>query len=173
MNSQGQNIGSSVDELGGHAQEALDRLSDSQSGQNNTYTSQASTFLSQKGEQLKNMAQGAGEQVKSMAQGAAEAVKNTLGMSNENPGDYTRKCVYSFPSLRAITNHPGRSPGSFSWWHPPSPRSCPWLLALFGLLSHELVAWATWPAMSWAALAAWTALSLVALAVWYVLSFPT
>ncbi|KAK0597164.1 hypothetical protein LWI29_022402 [Acer saccharum] len=92
MNSQGQNIGSSVDELGGHAQmkrevmkesahsaqEALDRLSDSQSGQNNTYSSHASTFLSQKG-----------EQVKSMAQGAAEAVKNTLGMSNENPEDYT------------------------------------------------------------------------------------
>ncbi|KAK2651527.1 hypothetical protein Ddye_011383 [Dipteronia dyeriana] len=106
MNSQGQNqnIGFNVDELGGHAQmkrdvmnesahsaqEALDRLSDSQSGQNNTYVSQATTFLSQKGEQVKNMAQGAGEQVKSMAQGAAEAVKNTLGMNNnENPGDYT------------------------------------------------------------------------------------
>ncbi|KAK0596311.1 hypothetical protein LWI29_014575 [Acer saccharum] len=112
MNSQGQNIGSNVDELGGHAQmkrdvmnesahsaqEALDRLSDSQSGQNNTYTSQASTFLSQKGEQVKNMAQGAGEQVKSMAQGAAEAVKNTLGMSNENPGDYTSTTNINSPA---------------------------------------------------------------------------
>ncbi|KAI9160800.1 hypothetical protein LWI28_011655 [Acer negundo] len=102
MNSQGQNIGSNVDELGGHAQmkkrdvmiesahsaqEALDRLSDSQSGQNNTYASQASTFLSQKGEQVKNM-----------AQGAAEAVKNTLGMSNENPGDYTSNTNINNPT---------------------------------------------------------------------------
>ncbi|KAJ9692566.1 hypothetical protein PVL29_011558 [Vitis rotundifolia] len=41
--------------------------------QNASYTQQASNFLQQTGEQVKNM-----------AQGAAEAVKNTLGMNNEN-----------------------------------------------------------------------------------------
>ncbi|XVF86507.1 hypothetical protein PTKIN_Ptkin18bG0046400 [Pterospermum kingtungense] len=41
--------------------------------QNTTYTSQATTFLQQTGEQMKNM-----------AQGAADAVKTTLGMNNAN-----------------------------------------------------------------------------------------
>ncbi|KAG5228986.1 late embryogenesis abundant family protein [Salix suchowensis] len=44
-----------------------------QSTHDSSYTAQASSFLHQTGEQVKNM-----------AQGAAEAVKNTLGMNTEN-----------------------------------------------------------------------------------------
>ncbi|EEF44749.1 uncharacterized protein LOC8271398 [Ricinus communis] len=60
-----------------------------QSGQDQSYTTQATNFLQQ-----------TGEQVKSMAQGAAEAVKNTLGMTAESSPN---------PSN---TSHPSNNPSN-------------------------------------------------------------
>ncbi|XVF24840.1 hypothetical protein REPUB_Repub13aG0162500 [Reevesia pubescens] len=66
--------------------------------QNSTYTSQATNFIQQTGEQVKNM-----------AQGAADVVKNTLGMNNAS----------NAPNADASAN-PNRKPGTK---HPSNPSS--------------------------------------------------
>ncbi|KAJ6947219.1 hypothetical protein NC651_001799 [Populus alba x Populus x berolinensis] len=79
MDSRGNDISYSAGELTGQAQAKKDDFMNqcqeglSQSTQDSSYTAQASSFIHQTGEQVKNM-----------AQGAAEAVKNTLGMNTEN-----------------------------------------------------------------------------------------
>ncbi|KAI5602438.1 hypothetical protein POPTR_001G172900v4 [Populus trichocarpa] len=79
MDSRGNDITYNAGELAGQAQAKKDDVMDqcqeglNQSTQDSSYTAQASSFLHQTGEQVKNM-----------AQGAAEAVKNTLGMNTEN-----------------------------------------------------------------------------------------
>ncbi|XP_022723791.1 late embryogenesis abundant protein 2-like [Durio zibethinus] len=69
------------------------------SDQNPTYTSQATNFLQQTGEQMKHM-----------AQGAADAVKNTLGM---NSADNDSNAPNPNPTANPSTNHPSN----------PSPRN--------------------------------------------------
>merc|ERR1712119_277865 len=76
-----QDIGNKAGEITGQAQvkkdELLDRASDAaHSAQNSSpnLTGQATNFLQQTGEQVKNM-----------AQGAAVAVKNTLGLNTDSP----------------------------------------------------------------------------------------
>ncbi|XP_034896243.1 uncharacterized protein [Populus alba] len=79
MDSRGNDITYSAGELTGQAQAKKDDFMNqcqeglNQSTQDSSYTAQASSFIHQTGEQVKNM-----------AQGAAEAVKNTLGMNTEN-----------------------------------------------------------------------------------------
>ncbi|KAL9368655.1 hypothetical protein Peur_039854 [Populus x canadensis] len=79
MDSRGNDITYNAGELTGQAQAKKDDVMNqcqeglNQSTQDSSYTAQASSFLHQTGEQVKNM-----------AQGAAEAVKNTLGMNTEN-----------------------------------------------------------------------------------------
>ncbi|XVF74702.1 hypothetical protein PTKIN_Ptkin13bG0132600 [Pterospermum kingtungense] len=80
--------------------------SQSSSDQNSSYTSQATTFIQQTGEQMMHM-----------AQGAASAVKNTLGM---NSGDNASNASNPNPTANPMdmsnapsTNHPSN----------PSPRT--------------------------------------------------
>ncbi|KAJ4849897.1 hypothetical protein Tsubulata_031571 [Turnera subulata] len=110
-----QEISSKAGEIVGQAQFKKDEVllnQESQgSNQNESYTTQASNFLQQ-----------TGEQVKSMAQGAAEAVKNTLGMnpesgpnthiSNANPPNNPSGPIAD-PSgpVASSTNHPSNPAG--------------------------------------------------------------
>ncbi|XP_022714497.1 late embryogenesis abundant protein 2-like [Durio zibethinus] len=101
-----QNVANMAGEMTGQAQLKRDEMmnqasqgqatnSQSSNDQKSTYTSQATNFLQQTGEQVKNM-----------AQGAADAVKNTLGM---NSTDNTSNA----PNPSPATNHPSN----------PSPRT--------------------------------------------------
>ncbi|XP_038713478.1 late embryogenesis abundant protein 29-like [Tripterygium wilfordii] len=78
-----------VNQASNVAQDASNMTSASADHNNPSYTSQATNFLQQ-----------TGEQVKSMAQGAATAVKNTLGMNpdNTNPSSNTTISTANQPS---------------------------------------------------------------------------
>merc|ERR1712183_611504 len=94
-----QDIGNKAGEIIGQAQvkkdELLDRASDAaHSAQNSSsnLTGQATNFLQQTGEQVKNM-----------AQGAAVAVKNTLGWNTDSPNSTNNR---SNPNTASNINNP-------------------------------------------------------------------
>merc|ERR1711971_683490 len=94
-----QDIGNKAGEITGQAQvkkdELLDRASDAaHSAQNSSpnVTGQATNFLQQTGEQVKNM-----------AQGAAVAVKNTLGLNTDSPNSTNNP---SNPNTASNINNP-------------------------------------------------------------------
>ncbi|XWS20393.1 hypothetical protein CRYUN_Cryun31cG0097300 [Craigia yunnanensis] len=110
-----QNIASKAGEITGQAQLKRDEIMDqashgqatntqSSDDQNSSYTSQATNFLQQ-----------TGEQVKHMAQGAADAVKTTLGM---NSADNTSNAPNPTANPNVTTNTTRSTPNTN---HPSNP----------------------------------------------------
>ncbi|XP_021298725.1 late embryogenesis abundant protein 2-like [Herrania umbratica] len=92
-----QNIGHQAGEITGQAQVKKDETMNQASQGTNTQSSDQNSSIAS---QATNFLQQTGEQVKNMAQGAADAVKNTLGMNNDNSSNAPSTNHPSNPSPR-------------------------------------------------------------------------